>query len=763
MAWQQQQQQDTKSSISGGTSSGQRSKFGSIDLSLWNENANANSNNSISGLVGVPGGSISGFNGSLGDIIAGMISNGSIDLSNINEQRRDSILKFVNDSQTYRNSRIPSSELDKRHTTFNHHQQPPSVIADANTKLREDIFSKNQSGSVATINSNAKQGNADPKYKSSKASSSKLNVPEKDHLSPTSSMSSRASGKYNDEPQSPKTSPSSYNSRVQQQQQGQQQQQQQQQQFNYQRPPPPPSMYSQQQILPQPSQRMFDNYQIPGQNQYYNPNYSSPGQFQSLPPNATIRNQPPPAPTQPSANYFSSPQQLSYHQQYLPPSSYQNNQYQQQPSQNQITQEQPLDPMLAKSGNRVNKQSKSKPRKQSQSRKSRSVKSEPSIDPQQNLIPTPTNVDKGGLVTAQQYVKSEDGRPLVGATKIDQLMLVIQAREKGITNTIQQAPDGSILGSPNFSSEKGKDASVLPRPVSLVGGVDKPTKRGSIDSDEGHEEYDDEDGDGEGKNRKRRHKTQQCPHCFKTFTQSTHLEVHIRSHIGLKPFECNYCHKKFTQGGNLRTHLRLHTGEKPFPCDICHRSFNRKGNLAAHKLTHDKLKPFECKLDNCDKSFTQLGNLKSHQNRFHLNTLNSLTQKLAQLSGPALNQLPSEEKELLFYFRDLYKNSNKGIRGRGKQQPTNGNEIPGSPESNQQIPTYTGGSTSPSNMNQFRLQPQSPQHSQQQLQQTLPRQHPSTSGVAGAANVNNTGNAQQFQSIDFMNNQLANTINGYRN
>ncbi|ODV79407.1 uncharacterized protein CANTADRAFT_38717, partial [Suhomyces tanzawaensis NRRL Y-17324] len=271
------------------------------------------------------------------------------------------------------------------------------------------------------------------------------------------------------------------------------------------------------------------------------------------------------------------------------------------------------------------------------------------------------------LVPAQLYVKSEDGRPLLGATKIDQLMLVIQARDKGITNPIRQAADGSILASPDFSISRDKDdmnSGVLPAPVSLVGGVDKPTKVKPQLSPGGEDGDDDSE---ESSSKRKKQKNQQCPYCFKYFTQSTHLEVHIRSHIGYKPFECNYCHKKFTQGGNLRTHLRLHTGEKPFTCDVCNRSFSRKGNLAAHKLTHDNLKPYECRLDGCDKSFTQLGNLKSHQNRFHLNTLNELTHKLAELSGSSLTALPKEERDLLMYFKDLYKNSNKGIRGRGKQ------------------------------------------------------------------------------------------------
>ncbi|KAL6948598.1 hypothetical protein ACO0QE_001070 [Hanseniaspora vineae] len=154
-----------------------------------------------------------------------------------------------------------------------------------------------------------------------------------------------------------------------------------------------------------------------------------------------------------------------------------------------------------------------------------------------------------------------------------------------------------------------------------------------------------------------------CQYCHKQFTQSTHLEVHVRSHIGLKPYECSYCGKTFTQGGNLRTHIRLHTGEQPFQCNVCGKKFSRKGNLQAHSLTHENFRPFQCILDGCDKSFTQLGNLKSHQNKFHLDTLNALTMKLALNNFDLENE---EERKLLEYLSSLYKNSNKGIKGRGK-------------------------------------------------------------------------------------------------
>ncbi|GAV29400.1 hypothetical protein PMKS-002900 [Pichia membranifaciens] len=235
------------------------------------------------------------------------------------------------------------------------------------------------------------------------------------------------------------------------------------------------------------------------------------------------------------------------------------------------------------------------------------------------------------LIKSNSSLKRDDGRPLVGATKVDQLMLIIQARQKGVCGNIEQSEDGNI-----------DEENILPNPIELVGGVEKTSLKGD--------------------------KSHQCKYCQKKFTQSTHLDVHLRSHMGVKPYKCEFCDKRFTQGGNLRTHMRLHTGEKPFKCDICDKQFSRKGNLQAHLLTHDNSKPFICKFDGCNKGFTQLGNLKAHQNRFHLDTINELFNKLAQLGEGigSYDSLPESEKELLDYFSSLYKNLNKGIKGRGK-------------------------------------------------------------------------------------------------
>lgn len=347
------------------------------------------------------------------------------------------------------------------------------------------------------------------------------------------------------------------------------------------------------------------------------------------------------SPSQPSRNLPIEMSQNQHMNQQMPNqvNGYYNNQYL-QPNYNYYSQN-PMNNMTSVMGNMINPQS-------MPVTMSNEAPQQPHVV--SNAVKSPKAKYSTALPKTLPVIEKTE-KPKLGATKIDQLMLVIQARDKENKNNdikIHTNQDGSIVGEIE--------------PQHLIGGVEKNklipsgTKRELEDGEISHD-------DG----KKHRKKLPQCPYCGKFFAQTTQLEVHIRSHIGLKPFECSYCHKRFTQGGNLTTHLRLHTGEKPFSCDICKKSFSRKGNLAAHRLTHDKLKPFECRLDGCDKLFTQLGNLKSHQNKFHLNTLNHLTGKLAELSPSQLDNLPQEEKELLNYFKNLYKNSNKGIKGRGKR------------------------------------------------------------------------------------------------
>ncbi|KAK8136295.1 C2H2 transcription factor [Apiospora sp. TS-2023a] len=140
--------------------------------------------------------------------------------------------------------------------------------------------------------------------------------------------------------------------------------------------------------------------------------------------------------------------------------------------------------------------------------------------------------------------------------------------------------------------------------------------------------------------------------CNQKFAQKTHLYIHIRSHTGEKPY----------------THERRHTGEKPFACEQCGKRFAQRGNVRAHMNVHDPSKRFYCNLDGCGRPFTQRGNLKSHQNKFHTKTLMELTEKFATMSAAELNSLPKDERKVFDDFAIIYKNLNKGIKGRGRDR-----------------------------------------------------------------------------------------------
>ena len=92
----------------------------------------------------------------------------------------------------------------------------------------------------------------------------------------------------------------------------------------------------------------------------------------------------------------------------------------------------------------------------------------------------------------------------------------------------------------------------------------------------------------------------ECSFCKKNIARAN-IRDHTKAHMQLSYHICPHCGKSFPDSTKLNGHIRTPTGEKPYQCEKCDQTFTFKGNMASHKkAVHLKENFFHC--DQCEYS-----------------------------------------------------------------------------------------------------------------------------------------------------------------
>ncbi|XP_075987589.1 uncharacterized protein LOC142984112 [Anticarsia gemmatalis] len=103
--------------------------------------------------------------------------------------------------------------------------------------------------------------------------------------------------------------------------------------------------------------------------------------------------------------------------------------------------------------------------------------------------------------------------------------------------------------------------------------------------------------------------------CGKTFTQSSSLAAHRKTHSTTTYFTCSLCGKQFKHAFTLKNHLRVHESGS-FSCNVCFKLLKSKQSLQAHMCRHYNICNYNC--EDCGDTFVTSSELLNHRKKHSL-------------------------------------------------------------------------------------------------------------------------------------------------
>lgn len=111
-------------------------------------------------------------------------------------------------------------------------------------------------------------------------------------------------------------------------------------------------------------------------------------------------------------------------------------------------------------------------------------------------------------------------------------------------------------------------------------------------------------------------KKQTCSFCEKECLDDNQLSVHVNKvHLQIKPYGCDMCDRQFYTETNLRQHKKVHSILSKETCEFCMKTLKCRRDFVVHLRKHIGVRPFKCML--CSQEFYSEIEMKSHMKKWH--------------------------------------------------------------------------------------------------------------------------------------------------